>query len=644
MRFRGILVVLLVLFSTSVFGEQVENYNEFQYVEMELKISSDIGVEYLDSDYVIDFIKSDVSFFPRNDERQTVQNLDIFSTPHASVQQGSQEIVYLWQETNGDSLNYGYNAKIKVNNDLFRVEEKIKFPLLKTDATVLTFTRPTEFIDINTKIERKAEEIIGTDDDLYSVVFKVAEWTNLNINYNLTTLTAEAVQPSSWVLDNRKGVCDEMTNLFISFLRSVGIPARFVSGMVYSNIGYDWGPHGWAEVYFPEYGWVPFDVTFGEYGWLDPSHIKLKDDPDSGSPTARYSWKANGIDLNVGSLDIETKEVKVGGEKPGAVVLEVLPVKGAVGFGSYVPVEVKIKNLQNSYLATKLIVTKAPDLTESNVRRVLLEPKEEKSVYWIVEIPEADPDYVYTTTFEIKSMYGETDSGTIKYGNEMDVYSNEFAEAIVESHRERAEKESFDEIAVDCTTNKKTYYAGEVARIECNLENLASNKLTFTACFLDDCQTVSLESGEEEVLSKEYDIATGMRIPLIVEGDNKAKYHYIDLDAIPIPEIRISNPEPAEVNYGDDVEISFDVSSNTDVNDLLIEFEFGEMSYETFKEKEVRTITINTQGKQLLRDIKFEVSYKDELGMKYLEQKGLHIIVKGVPWYGRIFNWIGNLF
>ena len=332
MRFRGILVVLLVLFSTSVFGEQVENYNEFQYVEMELKISSDIGVEYLDSDYVIDFIKSDVSFFPRNDERQTVQNLDIFSTPHASVQQGSQEIVYLWQETNGDSLNYGYNAKIKVNNDLFRVEEKIKFPLLKTDATVLTFTRPTEFIDINTKIERKAEEIIGTDDDLYSVVFKVAEWTNLNINYNLTTLTAEAVQPSSWVLDNRKGVCDEMTNLFISFLRSVGIPARFVSGMVYSNIGYDWGPHGWAEVYFPEYGWVPFDVTFGEYGWLDPSHIKLKDDPDSGSPTARYSWKANGIDLNVGSLDIETKEVKVGGEKPGAVVLEVLPVKGAVGF------------------------------------------------------------------------------------------------------------------------------------------------------------------------------------------------------------------------------------------------------------------------------------------------------------------------
>ena len=432
MRFRGILVVLLVLFSTSVFGEQVENYNEFQYVEMELKISSDIGVEYLDSDYVIDFIKSDVSFFPRNDERQTVQNLDIFSTPHASVQQGSQEIVYLWQETNGDSLNYGYNAKIKVNNDLFRVEEKIKFPLLKTDATVLTFTRPTEFIDINTKIERKAEEIIGTDDDLYSVVFKVAEWTNLNINYNLTTLTAEAVQPSSWVLDNRKGVCDEMTNLFISFLRSVGIPARFVSGMVYSNIGYDWGPHGWAEVYFPEYGWVPFDVTFGEYGWLDPSHIKLKDDPDSGSPTARYSWKANGIDLNVGSLDIETKEVKVGGEKPGAVVLEVLPVKGAVGFGSYVPVEVKIKNLQNSYLATKLIVTKAPDLTESNVRRVLLEPKEEKSVYWIVEIPEADPDYVYTTTFEIKSMYGETDSGTIKYGNEMDVYSNEFAEAFKE--------------------------------------------------------------------------------------------------------------------------------------------------------------------------------------------------------------------
>ena len=68
------------------------------------------------------------------------------------------------------------------------------------------------------------------------------------------------------------------------------------------------------------------------------------------------------------------------------------------------------------------------------------------------------------------------------------------------------------------------------------------------------------------------------------------------------------------------------------------------MSYEVFKDKEVRTITINTQGSELMSDIKFEMSYKDELGMEYREQKALHIIVKDIPWYGPFVNWMRNIF
>ena len=59
-------------------------------------------------------------------------------------------------------------------------------------------------------------------------------------------------------------------------LRSIGIPARFVTGTASSGtIAEGWGNHGWAEVYFPEKGWIPWDVTFGQYGWVDSSHLKL---------------------------------------------------------------------------------------------------------------------------------------------------------------------------------------------------------------------------------------------------------------------------------------------------------------------------------------------------------------------------------
>ena len=53
-----------------------------------------------------------------------------------------------------------------------------------------------------------------------------------NVKYDITTSTEDVSQKSSWVLKNKIGVCDEITNLFISLNRASGIPARFVSGVV----------------------------------------------------------------------------------------------------------------------------------------------------------------------------------------------------------------------------------------------------------------------------------------------------------------------------------------------------------------------------------------------------------------------------
>lgn len=625
-------------------AEPVEDYNNAQYLEMALSISSYVDVEYTSGSYEIDYIKSELSFFPRNSDVQEVKKLEAFSSPDSAIQQGSDVISYTWSGDQALRLSYGYDAIVRVDNTITRIKNKIPFPLAKLDSIVLEYTQPTEFIDINSKIEKKAHEIIGTEDDLYEVVFKVADWTNNNIEYNLSTLTAEAVQPSSWVLENREGVCDEMTNLFISLLRSVGIPARFVSGMVYTNVDHSWGPHGWAEVYIPEVGWVPFDVTFGEYGWMDPSHLKLKDNVDSGSPTAKYSWKSTGADLNVGPLDISTKELSVGPAESGAVEIEVIPMFSTAKFGSYVPVEIRVKNIKDSYIIPKIIVSKAPGLTEKNVKSIFLKPKEEKSIYWIAKLSNDDPGYIYTTTLEVRSMYGETGSSIIKYGDDFEFHSEEAALAFVKGQEERDEKQELEEIDVSCNPDKDLYYAGEVATIKCSVKNNYDAVIDLDICFQQKCTKFDIGVGEEVLASETFELTEGTRIPVVLDGIDKVKYEYINLNVIPIPEITVSNPNPAEVNYHDSVEISFDISSNTDVTDLKIEFDFGEMSYDSFKAKEVRTITINTLGRELMSDIKFEMSYRDELGMDYREQKALHIIVKDIPWYGSFVNWLRNIF
>tara|TARA_Y100000310_G_scaffold342637_1_gene446709 strand:- start:10838 stop:12781 length:1944 start_codon:yes stop_codon:yes gene_type:complete len=639
-----LLAIFVLAFSLIVGAEEkVDNYNAVQYLDVSVVISSGINVQFGDG-YSIEYIKSDLSFFPKDDDRQSVSYLNKLAEPGAAIQEKVDMLSYTWTSGISETIEYGFDSKVRVNNEISRIKDKISFPVTKFDATTLKYTQETEFIDINSEIEAKAYEILGIEDDYYAAVFKLAEWTEKNIEYNLTTLTADVVQPSSWVLKNRKGVCDEMTNLFISFMRSVGIPARFVSGMVYTNLDYDWGPHGWAEVYFPDYGWIPFDVTFAEYGWLNPSHVKLKDNIDSGSPTAEYSWKSNGVDVSINKLDIKTLALGVGPKEVSAIELEVIPSTTTSGFGSYVPVGVRVRNIKDTYIAPRIVITKAPELTETNVKRILLRPKEEKTLYWIVNIPEADPNYIYTTTIEAKGVFGEIASSTIKYGDEFELYSKEYAEKIVSAHVERIGKEELSEISVKCGTDKKTYYSGGEARIDCVIKNEAEEKVLFDVCFQEECNSISINTGEKITESNTLVVSDSMRLPVIFDSPDKAKYVYVSVDVIPIPEITINNLDPGEANYGDDVEISFDIGSNTDVTELVIEFDFDVLSYDSFGKGEARTIVVHTQGKQLLDDMKFRISYKDELDKEYSEEKALHVNVLNVPWYGNAFNWLRNLF
>ncbi len=78
---------------------------------------------------------------------------------------------------------------------------------------------------------------------------------------DVTTITTTV----SEVLDGQAGVCQDFTHLLIGLCRSVGIPARYVSGYLLANRD-NRGPaagasHAWAEIYSPTHGWRGFDPT-----------------------------------------------------------------------------------------------------------------------------------------------------------------------------------------------------------------------------------------------------------------------------------------------------------------------------------------------------------------------------------------------
>ena len=78
----------------------------------------------------------------------------------------------------------------------------------------------------------------------------------------------EVSTPVNDVLTARKGVCQDFAHLEIAALRSLGLPARYISGYVLTHppegkeklIGAD-ASHAWLSIWGPDLGWVDFDPT-----------------------------------------------------------------------------------------------------------------------------------------------------------------------------------------------------------------------------------------------------------------------------------------------------------------------------------------------------------------------------------------------
>ena len=82
-----------------------------------------------------------------------------------------------------------------------------------------------------------------------------------------TTVTTQVAE----IFSLRRGVCQDFAHLMISCLRSLGLPARYVSGYILNRpkpgarrvMGAD-ASHAWVAGHSPAHGWVAFDPTNGK--------------------------------------------------------------------------------------------------------------------------------------------------------------------------------------------------------------------------------------------------------------------------------------------------------------------------------------------------------------------------------------------
>jgi transglutaminase-like putative cysteine protease len=86
--------------------------------------------------------------------------------------------------------------------------------------------------------------------------------------FSYDSTVTDAATPVERVFEIRAGVCQDLAHVAIACLRSLGLPARYVSGYLLTQpppgqprlIGAD-ASHAWFAVWAPPFGWVDLDPT-----------------------------------------------------------------------------------------------------------------------------------------------------------------------------------------------------------------------------------------------------------------------------------------------------------------------------------------------------------------------------------------------
>jgi transglutaminase-like putative cysteine protease len=174
-------------------------------------------------------------------------------------------------------------------------------PSLYLRETPLTLLNPAmaEYAAIS---RRAGEEPLAILHDLLERLHD--DMTFDNTPTETTTTAAEAFAL-------KRGVCQDLTHIFITAARSLAIPARYIGGHFHRDDGVteQEAGHAWAEAFVPGLGWIAFDTANGLCA--TDAHVRVAVGLDYlGAAPVRGSRYGGGAE----TLDVAVRVNQVGGQ------------------------------------------------------------------------------------------------------------------------------------------------------------------------------------------------------------------------------------------------------------------------------------------------------------------------------------------
>ncbi|MDO6759474.1 transglutaminase family protein [Tamlana sp. 2_MG-2023] len=199
------------------------------------------------------------------------ERVDFFGNTVASfsIQEHHEELVVTSRSKIARDFSAQVSQEDTVARDKVTVEDAIK--LLKgIDNDTINARQFILFSPLISKttseIKKYAEVSFRPKRSLYVAAHELMQ--RIFIDFDFVSGFTNIATPLDEVMKAKKGVCQDFAQVAIACVRSMGLPARYVSGYIETLppegkeklIGTD-ASHAWFSVFIPSYGWVDFDPT-----------------------------------------------------------------------------------------------------------------------------------------------------------------------------------------------------------------------------------------------------------------------------------------------------------------------------------------------------------------------------------------------
>lgn len=224
-----------------------------------------------------------------------------------------QRTVYLEKAAQaGQPTAFSITYELTIYGQYHAIDPQRVVPAAITPELAPFVTERAPHVVFTDDIRAFSRKVVGDEKNPYRIAQKLfaavddIPWAGAREYSTITNI-------SDYALHAGHADCGQQTLLLMTLLRLNGIPARWQSGMVYSDGDYD-NLHDWGWLYLAPYGWVPMDVTTGVFedtpglewfylGGFDAYRIAFNDDYGRDFVPAKQHFRSETVDLQRGEAE-----------------------------------------------------------------------------------------------------------------------------------------------------------------------------------------------------------------------------------------------------------------------------------------------------------------------------------------------------